>query len=141
MTKEITVIIEGLQLGEEAEAIKTTASGVYQYRNGKHFIHYDEKIENGKEITKNTIKISQSQIDIMKRGSSNSHMVFNLGEPTRSVYETPYGSLVFIIHTTIINVEEYPNEIRVKLQYTLSSENSHLSDNHITIKIRPSENN
>jgi len=135
MTKGVTVIIDGLQHGVEAEAITFTAPGVYHHHNGKHYILYDEITEGEKGITKNTIKIASNKIDMIKIGVHTTQMVFDLNETTDVCYQTPYGNLLLRIHTTGIQVVENLDEIQVKLEYTLSTEDNHLSDNLISILI------
>lgn len=135
MTKEVTVIIDGLQRGGEEDTITSTVSGNYHYHNGKHFVRYEERAEGEEGITKNTIKITPDKIDIVKTGFNTSQMVFDLNEPTTGCYQTTYGSLFLEIHTTKLQIEEALNEIRVRLEYTLSTNDSHLSDNLISIKI------
>lgn len=135
MTKDVIVTIDGRQLGEEDGVISTTASGIYHQRGNKHFVYYDEKAEDGEGITKNTIKITPNQIEIIKKGINSSHMIFHVKETTDTCYQTPYGSLLLTIQTLELQVEDSLDEIRVKLQYTLSAKDAHLSDNSIMIRV------
>lgn len=135
MTKDVLVTIEGLQIDVDAEAIKVCESGQYHLRNGKHYIQYDEKVEGGKGVIKNIIKISQNQISIIKKGFNETTMVFNVNEVTRTDYSTPYGMLPLDIRTKIIRLDELENEILVFLTYSLSMSDNHLTDNSIKIKI------
>ena len=135
MTREVTVTIDGLQQGDEESTVSVKATGIYHNRNGKHYIHYEESIEGGEGITKNTIKIASNQIDIIKKGVNTSNMVFALEESTQTRYETPYGSLLLYIKTTRIQVEENSDEILIRLHYTLSANDGHLSDNQVLIRV------
>jgi uncharacterized beta-barrel protein YwiB (DUF1934 family) len=62
-------------------------------------------------------------------------MIFNLTQSTESFYQTPYGNLLLQIQTSELIMEEKAEEIRVKLQYTLSVNEEQLSVNHIRIKV------
>jgi uncharacterized beta-barrel protein YwiB (DUF1934 family) len=135
MTKEVFVTIDGLQLGDEEGKVTLTASGIYHRRNGKHFIYFDEAAADGEGVTKHSLKIASNQLDIQRNGASTSHMAFDLREVTLADYQTPFGNLQFQIHTTHFFVEEHPEEILVKLQYTLKTDGNHLSENQITIRI------
>jgi uncharacterized beta-barrel protein YwiB (DUF1934 family) len=134
MTKEVSVIIEGLQLGSEEEPLTTTAFGTYHLHNGKHYIQYEERLEVG-EVTKNTIKIGLTRVDLSKNGVNSSQMAFDLNEITSSVYQTPYGSLSFEIKTTKILLTEAQDRLLVQLDYTLFANEAHLLDNSIKISI------
>lgn len=135
MTKEVSVIIEGLQLGSEEEPVITVASGIYHFHNDRHYIQYDEKSEDGEGITKNTIKIALTKIELSKKGANSTQMIFDLEEETLAVYHTPFGSMSFDVKTTEITLSEAPDKIQVKLLYSLSANAAHLSSNQIKILI------
>lgn len=134
MTKRVAITIEGVQIGEE-EPVLTKAYGTYHYINDKHYIQYDEKSPEDGTITKNTMKISQSNILLTKKASQTSQMEFDLKAGTRMQYHTPYGSFPLEITTKSILLKEVPGLIEVDLKYSLSTNDSHLSDNSIVIRI------
>ena len=135
MTREVLITIEGLQMSEEQDLVTTKAAGVYHYRNGKHFIHYEESVVEGDGMIKNAVKIASNQIDITKKGSTSTRMVFVNNEKTVTEYQTPFGSLELGIHTTSMQIVEAIDEITVKLCYSLDVNNSFVSNNDIVIKI------
>ena len=64
MTKEVLVSISGLQFEldeKETEAIEVICPGEYYFRNGKHYIIYEELIEEEgiNAVTKCTLKITE----------------------------------------------------------------------------------
>jgi uncharacterized beta-barrel protein YwiB (DUF1934 family) len=135
MTKEVSVIIEGLQLGSEDEPVITAASGIYHFHNDRHYIQYDEKSEDGEGITKNTIKIALAKIELSKKGANSTQMIFDLKEETLAIYHTLFGSMSFDVKTTEITLSEAPDKIQVKLSYTLSANGEYLSNNQIKILV------
>jgi uncharacterized beta-barrel protein YwiB (DUF1934 family) len=135
MTKEVFVTIEGLQLGSEEESVTTSTCGTYYLREDKHYIQYEETLSEGDGITRNTIKIAPRRIDLTKKGANCSQMIFDLNETTEAVYQTPYGNLILEIKTTKIVFYEAPEKLQVELEYSLSTNGSHLSDNRIIIII------
>jgi uncharacterized beta-barrel protein YwiB (DUF1934 family) len=137
MTKEVSIIIEGLQLGSEEEPVVTAVSGIYHLHNDRHYIQYDEKSEEGEGITKNTIKIALTKIELSKKGANSTQMIFDLNEETFAIYQTPFGSMSFDVKTTEITMDEAPDKIQVKLTYSLSANASHISNNQIMILITP----
>ena len=138
MTKEVIISIEGTQIGSEEDPIVVTASGIYHFTNGKHFVQYDEKLEGSDKSSKNTIKISPSNVVLTKKTVVQSHMEFELNELTRTYYQTAYGEMIFDIITKSISLEEKPYKIEARLEYTLTTQGSVVSDNIITVIITPS---
>lgn len=139
MTKEVLVNIEGRQPDLVEESVKSSASGIYHLCNGKHYIQFDEISDGGKNVVHNTLKITNTQMDVTKKGALNSQMVFKEQEGTISSYQTPYGVMPLQIFTSLLVVEETEKEIRVKLKYDLSMEGNHISENVIEIIIRAKE--
>jgi len=135
MTKEVSVKIEGLQLGSEEEIITTMAIGTYHLQESRHYIKYDETPLEGAKITKNSIIIAPMRIELTKSGANSPQMIFDLKESTEAVYQTPYGNLILQIKTTRIVISELPDELQILLEYNLLTNDSHLSDNTIKMSI------
>ena len=135
MTKEVTVIIDGLQFGAEDEAVSMIAPGVYHHSHGKHYIQYEENAESGEGSTQSTIKITPKRIEIVKKGVITSHMIFAVGKPSQTLYQTPYGDLFLEIQTNELVVEATTEEILASFHYTLSANGDYLSDNRIVIRV------
>lgn len=139
MTKEVIISISGLQFEmDRDEAIEVISPGEYFYRNGKHYVVYEEvdSLQDGeKEVSKNTIKISNNHMEIMKSGSSNVHMIFELGKKNMTYYNTPVGNLLIGLDTTKFNLDEKENEIGLNMEYGLDVNYAFVSDCAIKIKV------
>lgn len=133
MTKEAVISIEGSILGEDQDEISLKVNGKYAYQNNKHYIQYEEMIDS-RTIT-NLVKIGTSQIEIIKKGASNSRMVFEKDKYTISDYETPFGNLFLGIKTIKMDLVLEENHINIGLQYTLSVDNEVVSNNEICMNI------
>lgn len=147
MNENVNILIEGIVRGEDESRITTKATGQYCMLDDVHIIRYtesavkrDEKSEaldkdsiNTEEDCVNTIKISTGLVEMIKIGDNSTHMVFDINKPTQSVYDTPYGSLYFNILTTRIDIEEKGNTVTLNMEYSLSHEDSHISDNQINL--------
>ena len=69
MTKDVIVSISGLQMdADQAMPLEVITVGSYYYKNGKHYILFDEMSEDGQEQTRNTIKITDNRVDVIKKG-------------------------------------------------------------------------
>ncbi|HHV09441.1 MAG TPA: DUF1934 domain-containing protein [Clostridiales bacterium] len=135
MTKEVLIRIEGRQIGSDEEPIITTAPGVYHYRNGKHYIQYNETLLDASAVSKNMIKIEPSKVVLTKKMVRVSDMVFDRAGTTRLDYQTPYGDLSFDLQTYSILLKEGQDRLEVYMEYSLYSNSAHVSDNSILITI------
>ncbi len=139
MTKDVLVSIKGLQfeLGTD-EAVEMIAPGEYFFRNGKHYVRYEEvmeEVEGDHDISMNTVKISKDQVEIMKKGGSNVHMVFVAEQKNITYYTTPFGQLQIGVFTNSIELNEKEEVIEVKLRYDLEINQSFVSNCEITMYI------
>ncbi|WFR57378.1 DUF1934 domain-containing protein [Anaerocolumna sp. AGMB13025] len=136
MKKDVLVSISGLQYEiDKEEAVEVISVGEYYNRNGKHYVVYEEILEDMEGTTNCTIKIAEKQIDIIKRGASNVHMVFEENTKNTTYYQTPYGELQVGIYTTQIKVTEEENKIIANINYGLDINYAFISDCQIQLKI------
>ncbi|MDO5291205.1 MAG: DUF1934 domain-containing protein [bacterium] len=145
MTKEVLISISGLQLEiDEQEAVEVISVGEYYKKNEKHYLRYEDLAMDCEDlginnVNKNTVKISDTQVDIIKKGASNTHMIFEKNKKNVTYYSTPFGELLIGIYTTKLDITETEEEILVNLKYALDVNASHVSDCDITIKVSPRE--
>lgn len=135
MTREVFVTIKGIQLDTEEEPVIMTAQGTYHLTNGRHYIHYEENIEGFDDISKNTIKISEDRIILMKKGAQTAQMIFDLKEADQAMYQTPFGSLSFRTETKSICISETEDKLDIQMEYSLYNEDIKLSDNRLLITV------
>lgn len=135
MTKEVFITIEGWQLGSEEEPVITKVAGTYHFANGRHYVRYEERLPEEEEVTENTMKIAPGQVTLSKKGKTPSVMEFVLDGITQTAYRTPYGSLLLGIRTDSMLLEEKDDLIEIRMEYSLSTDASQLSDNRIVIRI------
>ncbi len=138
MKKDVLVSISGLQYEvDKDDAVEIISVGEYYIRNNKHYILYEEVLEDLDGITNCTIKISEDQIDIIKRGSTNVHMIFEENKKNTTYYHTPFGDLQVGVYTSSIKVLEEEDRVVAEIKYGLDINYSHVSDCEIMIKITP----
>ena len=138
MTKDVLITICGIQKrdGETDEPIETVTPGEYYFRNGKHYILYEEVQEGIAEVTKCMIKIGDDSVDLSKKGASGVHMIFQRDKKTRTSYQTPYGSLMLGFDSKMIRVLESEDMIHLNLEYDLEVEEEHLAEGSLTLKVQ-----
>lgn len=141
MTKEVLVSVTGLQLiGEEqggSDPIEMVTVGEYHYRNGKHFIKYDEVFEGLPGITVNLIKVGDGAMEVRKKGATNVHMVFDPPKKNITFYHTPYGSIQMGIAATKVECREEEENIAIHVDYFLELNEQPVADCYIQVNVQP----
>ena len=111
MDKNVLIHVRGLQMmevGEEQEPIELVVPGQYYFRNGSHYLRYEEILDEGSEPTINYIKMSPQGMEVRKQGLVNVHMVFERGKKNMTFYTTPFGTLQMGIVATGMELNESP---------------------------------
>ena len=135
MTKEILVSISGSHLMEgETEDISVITAGSYYFKNGKHYIIYDEQLEDGGCI-RNTIKVGPDSVEMLKGGDARTHMVFERHKTNLTCYATPYGQMMIGVTTNRIEMVELSDELRVHIDYSMEVNYEKTSDCHVEIEV------
>lgn len=140
MTKDVLIHVKGLQsiAGEKAEEapIEIVTMGEYYFRNGSHYLRYNEMMEGTSENTINYIKIGPKGVEVRKKGAANVHMVFEEQKKNVTYYETPFGVLQMGIAATKMNVTETEDDLQVKVDYVLEMNDAYVADCYITIEVQ-----
>lgn len=143
MTKDVLLKISGLQFTAdnsgmgEPEPVEIIAPGEYYFKNGKHYILYDEFMEGFDSVTKNVLKLQGDSLEITKRGSANVHMIFEKDKKNMTCYATPFGSMMMGIDAHSISIEESEQEIHAQIEYALDVNYEHLADCTIDLSVQP----
>ena len=142
MTKDVVVRVRGIQFviggdqrQEEAEPVEVFSMGEYYFRNGTHYIKYDEMMEGFTEKTQNLIKIRDHSVELRKKGLTNVHMVFEEQKKNISYYQTPFGTMEMGIAATRVDLEQGEDEMNVHIEYALEVNESHVADCDISIGV------
>lgn len=137
MNKEVLIHVRGLQMMEtddEQEPIEIVVPGQYYFRNGSHYLRYEEMMDDSTETTVNYIKMSPSGVEVRKQGQVNVHMVFEEGKKNKTFYNTPYGTLQMGIAATGLELKESENGIQMKVDYALDMNEEHVADCYLTVQ-------
>ena len=140
MDKEVLIHVRGLQTMDadgEQEPLEIVVPGQYYFRNGSHYLRYEEIMEDFAEPTVNYIKISPKGMEVRKKGVVNVHMVFEQGKKNMTYYTTPYGTIEMGIAATNLNLEENDSGLNMKVDYALDMNQEHVADCYLAIKAQP----
>lgn len=136
MKKDVLIHVRGLQmidLGDDQEPIEIVVPGQYYYRNGSHYLRYEEILDEGSQPTVNYIKMWPKGMEVRKQGLVNVHMVFEQGKKNMTYYTTPYGTLQMGIAATAMELEESENEINMTVDYSLDMNEGHVADCYLSV--------
>lgn len=141
MTKQVVVQVKGIRTNrflpkEEPEVVESITIGTYYKRNGSYYILYDECLGDKEDIVKNRVKVRPDLVEIVKTGSANANMNFELGKKQMTLYKTMYGDMEMSTFTELIQIDEQKDELNVMLQYELEINNQYSSDNRIEIIVK-----
>ena len=137
MNKDVLIHVRGLQMMETDDAqepIEIVVPGQYYFRNGSHYLRYEEMLDDPAETTVNYIKMSPNGVEVRKQGQVNVHMVFEEGKKNKTFYNTPYGTLQMGISATGLELKESEDGIQMKVDYALDMNEEHVADCYLTVQ-------
>ena len=131
MQKEVLIHVRGLQMMDaqgDQEPIEIIVPGQYYFRNGSHYLRYEELLDETAEPTINYIKVSGKGLEVSKKGLVNVHMVFEQGKRNMAFYTTSFGILEMGISATNLELKESDSRLDMKVNYSLDLNQEHVAD-------------
>ncbi|EEA84773.1 DUF1934 domain-containing protein [Peptacetobacter hiranonis] len=133
MSNKIIIKTKQYDADGNMDTIELKAYGQVIEKNGSIYIKYNQK-EEDMEV-KNTIKISEDCIKVIKTGSVNSTMTFTKGNKHTNKYATPQG--IFLIDTKVndFKISNGEKKLEVHLDYMIEIQNMFAGRNKMIIKV------
>ena len=142
MKKDVLVSISGLHTdmmnpSDEQEPIEVIVPASYYYKNGKHYVMYEEPVEGSlQDVIKNRIKITgEDLLEISKTGATNAHMIFEKNKKNLTYYGTPYGQMLLGVDTTRMDIDMTEDHIHIAVDYQLDVNHEPLAECEIRMQI------
>lgn len=136
MTKDVILSIKGLQFDIDPDApVEVIAPAEYYFKNDKHYIIYQEVDEDGVDIGKGILKLSEDKLQVIKHGVEATNMSFEPMRKTLNRYETPFGPIDIGIQTVSIDLNVQEQGVKAKVNYALEINEAHVSDCQIEIEV------
>ena len=108
MTKDVLVSVRGAHIADgETNNLEVITAGSYYFKNGKHYIIYDEILEGEEGSIRNTIKANADSVDMIKG-----------------------------VTTDRIKINEGPDHLNIQIDYTLELNYEQTSQSHIEIDVK-----
>lgn len=133
MSNKIIIKTKQYDVDGNMDTIELKVYGQIIEKNGSIYITYNQK-EEDMEV-KNTIKISEDCIKVIKSGSVNSTMTFTKGNKHTNKYATPQG--IFLIDTKVndFKISNGEKKLEVHLDYMIEIQNMFAGRNKMIIKV------
>lgn len=148
MTKDVLLTISGLhydsfaeEADDENEPIEVITPANYYFKNGKHYVIYDELVEGMLGSIRNTIRITDdSKLEMKKSGITSTNLVFEKEKMNVTQYDTPYGEMMVGVYTKDMKVDVEESNINVSIAYALDVNSEKVADCNIVMNIRANGN-
>lgn len=137
MTEEVLVSVCGVHSAEETgqDEIEVISAGKYYFRNNKHYIMYEESVEDTSEMVQSCIKLQDGKMEVKKKGPLRSEMLFERGKKNASLYHTPFGTMTAAVDVSSFEFRESEDLIEAQVEYSLEMNFEHVADCSIRVKV------
>ena len=141
MTKDIILTISGLHVtdGETDDPVEVMSPGQYYFKNGKHYVVYDEVMDGIDGVVKSTLKFTEDQVELFRNGVASTRMIFQKQQEHMALYQTPMGPLSISLYTEDIISEIEEDHMNLEIRYSLKTEGIVLTESTVRLNICPKE--
>lgn len=121
MTKDVLIRIKGLHTpdGADGEEIEACYPGKYYFRNGKHYVEYEESDDEDGTVIKNRIALRGGRMELTRRGGLNTKMIFEENREHTGWYETRFFRTALRTDVAEMTVSESEERMEVSIRYQL----------------------
>lgn len=139
MKTDVKISIRGIQDNADEESVEVVSLGEMYEKGGQIYVSYEEGTEGACgadcDLVKSMLKVCPDQVEIIKKGAAETHMVFVEDKDTISYYSTPFGEMEVAIHTDKLEQINTEKGFRILLKYALEVNAAHMSDCNVDIRV------
>lgn len=129
--QKVYVYIKGVQVsGEETDENIVETEGEIIEKDGKKYVLFSD------DQTDTIIRISNYDIQVIKKGHINSKMNFCNEKEDSFMYNTTYGAFLMSIVTKFIKIEKNSDEIEISIKYDLYTDHVFTAECNMDIFIK-----
>ena len=104
--------------------------------DGEIILEYQESELTGMEGTTTRFTIQDDTVTLTREGGVNSQMIFQRGKRYRSLYETPWGSILVDVATTTLASRLNERGGVLEVRYTIAVDHRVTGENRFKIRVR-----
>lgn len=139
MKTDVKISIRGIQNNMSEDSVEVVSLGEMCEKDNQIYVSYEEGTEEASgvdcDIVKSMLKICPNQVEIIKKGATETHMVFVEDKDTISYYSTPFGEMEVAIHTDKLERVNTEKGFQILLKYALEVNAAHMSDCNVDIRV------
>ncbi len=141
MNQKVKLHIMGLQgVGDVSDAENPASPEIvvdaeYFQKDDKCYLVYEEQPEGHDSVSKCRIKFQKNYLELVRRGTVQTRMVFESGVSHKLNYQTPFGCLAMEVDTKCVQIVTSDSEIKILIEYTLFTEGEKVSDCKIRMQV------
>ena len=138
---KVIVKVKGQQTDAAGETsrIELIAEGRHYYRNGWHYVLYEDHMAEDVDDTSTILKIAPDTMVLLRNGSESQEQRFAAAQESTSVYRTPYGNLDLSVKTDRIAIVYGTVSGNIDVDYAMSINGKWQSRNELHIEISAAE--
>ena len=139
----VIVKVKGRQTDSmgEVSTVEMVAEGRHYFRNGKHYVLYNDDMSCGTGASTETIlKIAPDSLLLMRKGGICHEQYFASDKLSTSVYKTPYGNMKLEVKTEKINIEYGNVTGNIDVNYEMLINGQQQSRNELNIEVNVADN-
>ncbi len=120
MNREANIKITAIHgSGSDRDVIKTETVGIFYEKDSKQYLKYTEEDADSGARRDALIRVEGRSVKASYRGNTDTTMIFEVGQTTRSMYVTPMGSMQLEIETKSLIVENKKDSFELSIEYRL----------------------
>ena len=104
MNKKAVITVKS-NISVEEEFIEVITPGIFSVLKEGFRAEYEETELSGMEGTKTTMLINKNSFELIRRGSTETQMIFDRNNQSMSLYKTPYGNMAITIDTKQMKID------------------------------------
>ena len=135
MKKSAVISVLSKQSGNDDEQIEVVTPGLFYEKDGKFYIVYDETEISGMQGTKTTIKVEEDQFTLIRKGTTNTKMLFKEKHNDFIMYQTPHGMLQLAINIKKLSIDVDENGGNIKAVYNMGISGQEAISTELSVKI------
>ena len=119
----------------EVSRIEMTALGEHYFRNGKHYIIYEDTTLDEGAAASTMLKVAADSLTLTRRGAVEQEQRFSPQSESRSRYRTPFGDLDLCVATQRLDIAYGSISGSIDVAYDLHINGEWQSANELHIEV------
>jgi uncharacterized beta-barrel protein YwiB (DUF1934 family) len=141
MRKQAIISLISKQKENENDIIEVVTPGKFYKKEQEYYVVYEETEISGMEGTTTTLKINKDKLTLLRKGTTNTKMIFEEDYRDTILYSTPHGVLELLVDTKQIQIDinDMGGEVKVNYDMSIAGQNPLTTQLEVSIKSQQEE--